>query len=515
MKEKSESEPSSSPSSVPGPSVPGPSAPGPSAPGPSAPGEQIIQTISEQEFYALVNSQEEILVKQFNDHREEYAKKDINQVFSDIFKDFYEVQEKLKKCKIQKVDENIININNDNNNNTQKEMTEIIDAILAEIFFEKPFDEYTNKFYGKCKELSKEFLAKNILEGNKVSFVEYLEKEIFKTKLPHFVNNLLIMVITDKDQAERDRHLMDQEERRRYDERIRVYERKEDKVKIEDWDLDKVLSKLDTPKEKERLKPILKEMEEDLKPKTSYFEVWKSPEYCEKTFLENKAKFNIIAMNKFYLDMEHITICISGFLTEQQEHFSGWKEFVRNNNQVTFYYFLNWPSESGLSSFLNFTQAKKRANYFGKILANMIVSEKFFKNKKITLVGHSLGCHFIKCCLKEIAENKDEDFQGVDTKIDKIIFLGGATQIKDKKRWTDIFKKVTKGNINNFYSTNDKALSIMQTRLVWGKKAIGRHPLIIQGIDVHNYDCSNITFDDMLGHGYKQIYGKIVQYFNL
>ena len=117
--------------------------------------------------------------------------------------------------------------------------------------------------------------------------------------------------------------------------------------------------------------------------------------------------------------------------------------------------------------------------------------------------------------MKEIAENKDEDFQGVDTKIDKIIFLGGATQIKDKKRWTDIFKKVTKGNINNFYSKNDKALSIMQTRLVWGKKAIGRHPLIIQGIDVHNYDCSNITFDDMLGHGYKQIYGKIVQYFNL
>jgi len=514
MKEKSESEPSSSPSSVPGSSNPPPS----SVPGPSIPGEQIIKTISEQEFYELVNSLENILVTKFTQNKEENAKKDINQIFSEIFKDFYEAQEKLKACKIEKVDENIININNDNNNNdnnSDKDMIEIIDALLAEKFFEKPFDEYTNKFYSKCKELSKEFLAKNILEGNKISFVEYLEKEIFKTKLPNFVNNLLIMIITDKDEAERERHLMNKEEKKKYDEKIKIYERKEDKVKIEDWDLDKVISKLDTPKEKERLKPILKEMEEDLKPKTSYFEVWKSPEYCEKTFLENKAKFNIIAMNKFYLDMEHITICISGFLTEQQEHFSGWKEFVRNNNQVTFYYFLNWPSESGLSSFLNFTQAKKRANYFGKILANMIVSEKFFKNKKITLVGHSLGSHFIKCCLKEIAENKDEDFQGVDIKIDKIIFLGGATQIKDKKRWTDIFKKVTKGNINNFYSKNDKALSIMQSKLVWGKKAIGRHPLIISGIDVHNYDCSNVEFEDMLGHGYKQIYGKIVQYFNL
>lgn len=514
MKEKSESEPSSSPSSVPGSSNPPPS----SVPGPSIPGEQIIKTISEQEFYELVNSLENILVTKFTQNKEENAKNDINQIFSEIFKDFFEAQEKLKACKIEKVDENIININNDNNNNdnnSDKDMIEIIDALLAEKFFEKPFDEYTNKFYSKCKELSKEFLAKNILEGNKISFVEYLEKEIFKTKLPNFVNNLLIMIITDKDEAERERHLMNKEEKKKYDEKIKIYERKEDKVKIEDWDLDKVISKLDTPKEKERLKPILKEMEEDLKPKTSYFEVWKSPEYCEKTFLENKAKFNIIAMNKFYLDMEHITICISGFLTEQQEHFSGWKEFVRNNNQVTFYYFLNWPSESGLSSFLNFTQAKKRANYFGKILANMIVSEKFFKNKKITLVGHSLGSHFIKCCLKEIAENKDEDFQGVDITIDKIIFLGGATQIKDKKRWTDIFKKVTKGNINNFYSKNDKALSIMQSKLVWGKKAIGRHPLIISGIDVHNYDCSNVEFEDMLGHGYKQIYGKIVQYFNL
>ena len=28
-------------------------------------------------------------------------------------------------------------------------------------------------------------------------------------------------------------------------------------------------------------------------------------------------------------------------------------------------------------------------------------------------------------------------------------------------------------------------------------------------------ELSDITFDDMLGHGYKQIYGKIVQYFNL
>ena len=84
------------------------------------------------------------------------------------------------------------------------------------------------------------------------------------------------------------------------------------------------------------------------------------------------------------------------------------------------------------------------------------------------IVGHSLGCHFIKCCIKEIAENKDEDFK-INNKIEKIIFLGGATQIKNNKRWQNIFSAVTKGNILNFYSNKDRALGLMETKLVWKK----------------------------------------------
>ena len=588
--------------------------------------------VNEREFYEIVNAQETILIQKYTDNQDQNDKKEIIQLFSEIFKDFYIAQEKLKACKIEKekdfnikiysnvndsrkeneiinnneigtkkdiINENYININNDisnkkdiindnaininneistkketinedeininneistkkdtikeneininneisskkdiinedeininneiqnniNNendndkekvNNEEAEIQGIIDAILAEVFFGEPFNKYTNKFYSTCKNLAKQYLAENILnQDKKMTFVDYLEQKIFKTKLPNYLNNLLVIIITEKDEPQ-ERYLMEPEEKRRYDEMIRKNERKEEKS--EDWDLDKVLSRLDTEKEKERLKPILKEMEEDLKPKPSLLGLIRSKESCEKAFKENVAKFNIIAMNKYYMDMGHITICISGFLTEKQEHFSGWKEFVRNNNQVTLYYFLNWPSESGISSFMNFTQAKKRANYFGKILANMIISEKFFKNKKITLVGHSLGCHFIKCCIKEIAENKDDDFQGNNNKIDKIIFLGGATQIKNNKRWRDIFKKVTKCNIYNFYSKKDKALWIMQTKLVWGKKPIGRNPLLLQEIHVNNYDCGNIEFDDMLNHGYKQVYGKIVETFNL
>ena len=38
---------------------------------------------------------------------------------------------------------------------------------------------------------------------------------------------------------------------------------------------------------------------------------------------------------------------------------------------------------------------------------------------------------------------------------------------------------------------------------------------LLQEIHVNNYDCGNIEFDDMLNHGYKQVYGKIVETFNL
>ena len=327
----------------------------------------------------MIKAQENFLISKYTNNQNENEQLEIVQLLSNILKDFYIAQEKLLG----------------NNYNENSDMKEAINQILTEIFFNEPFDKYTSKFYSVCKNSSRQYLAENILDGKKYSsFIDFLEKETFKAQIPNFINNLLVIFISDMDQPENERN-MNEEERKRYNERKKQNERKV--IKFEDWNLEKILNLLNTEKEKERLKPILKEMEEDLLPKPSYFGLLRSENYCQKMFQDNKAKFNITAMNKYYMNLDQITICISGFLTESQDHFSGWKEFVRNNNEITFYYFLNWPSESKLSSFLNFNQAKKRANYFGKILANMIMSEKFFKNKNITLVGHSLGCHFIKC----------------------------------------------------------------------------------------------------------------------
>ena len=438
------------------------------------------------------NQQVKTLISKYKNNQDINEQTDITQLLSNILKDFYDVQE---------------NYLTNNNNIDNSDPKVIIDEILTDIFFNEPFDKYICYFSIICKKSSKRFLTESILDRERYSSLfDFLEKETFKTKIPNFINNLLVLFISDEDSEEINKNI--EEKKNKFNEKIEKIE----VTNIKDWNIESILNLLDSPKEKERLKPIIKEMEDDLLPKP--LGLIRNEKDCQKEYEKKLAKFNIITMNKFYLDLEQITICISGFLSEKQDHFSGWKEFVRNNNEITIYYFLNWPSESKVSSFFNFNKVKKRANYFGKILANMIVSEKFFKNKKITLIGHSLGCHFIKCCIKEIAENKDEDFK-IHNKIEKIIFLGGATQIKDNRRWQNIFLTVTKGNILNFYSKKDFALKLMQTKLVWGKKPIGRNQLLISGIDIHNYDCGNVEFEDNLNHGYKKIYGKIIKYFNL
>ena len=85
-----------------------------------------------------------------------------------ILNDFYIAQEKLLG----------------NNYNENADMKEAINQILTEIFFNEPFDKYTNKFYSVVKKSSRQYLAENILDGKKYSsFIDFLEKEIINQKM--------------------------------------------------------------------------------------------------------------------------------------------------------------------------------------------------------------------------------------------------------------------------------------------------------------------------------------------
>ena len=420
------------------------------------------------------------LINKFNKFLKNKSNSEEKQIYSKIFQCFLEAENKLKN----------LNIN-----------YEEINTLLIEIFCNEPFNNYSENFNDIIKNLSNKFTENMILNEYKISFYEFLEQEIYNTKLPTFIINLIKIF---------------QIENRLFNNNINnnynpvVFRRKT--IKQEDWDFEKVKKLLNSPKEKERLDIIIKNIEKELKPVPGFF---KGEKECEKEYKKNLKKFNIVSYKKYYFNIKNnITICISGFLTEKSEHFSGWKQFIREDREESNFYLLNWPSKSGIKAILSFNSVKKRANLFGKILANLIVSEKVFKNKKITLIGHSLGCHFIKCCIKELAEN-NEIYSNLKNKIEKIIFLGGATQIKDNDRWYNIINKVTKGVIYNFYSYNDIALGIMESFLVWGKNAIGKRSLKIKNLDIKNYDCSNFKFEDFLHHGYKEVYEKIIDFYDL
>ncbi len=414
------------------------------------------------------------LINEFNKFLKNKSNTEEKEIYSKIFQCFLEAENKLKDLEINYED---------------------INTFLIEIFCDEPFEFYSENFNEIIKNLSNKYTENVILNEIKKSFYEFLEEEIYNTTLPIFIINIIKLF-----QIENRLFINNQVANRR---KI---------IKHEDWDFEKVKKLLNSPKEKERLDIIIKNIEKELKPVPNIFQNEKE---CEEKYEKKLKLFNIICIKKYYFYIKNnITICISGFLTEKSEHYSEWKHFIKEDKEDSIFYFLNWPSKSGMKAILSFNRVKKRANLFGKILANLIVSEKVFKNKKITLIGHSLGCHFIKCCIKELAEN-NEIYNNLKNKIEKIIFLGGATQIKDNDRWNNIINKVTKGVIYNFYSNNDKALGVMESFLVWGKNAIGKRPLKIKNLDIKNYDCSEIEFKDFLHHSYKKVYDKIVNFHNL
>ena len=166
-----------------------------------------------------------------------------------------------------------------------------------------------------------------------------------------------------------------------------------------------------------------------------------------------------------------ITILISGFGSENDTFSLSWKIFIDNDPTNTTYYFYRWPGDSSLNIFLKslplslghlvfntklpqiFKESKERAANSGKLLALILKSRKFFGDKKINLVGFSLGTHVIKYCLKELGYS--EEGKNI---INNVIFLGGATTFKNRSNWFNILNKTVKGRIINCFSKKDEIL---------------------------------------------------------
>ena len=181
-----------------------------------------------------------------------------------------------------------------------------------------------------------------------------------------------------------------------------------------------------------------------------------------------------------------ILILISGYYSSNTDHYEEWSSLIevykkKFKNPIIYYF--NWPSSHyGLDQLIfhktDFIDAKMRGSYCGKLLALMIMSNKFFSGFKINFVAFSLGTQVLKHCIKELA------ISGKLSIINNIVFLGGAANINNCFKWEKRLNTF-KGVIINCYSIIDILLSYCQS--ITNKGTIGTKKLKIDGVKITNY----------------------------
>ena len=205
----------------------------------------------------------------------------------------------------------------------------------------------------------------------------------------------------------------------------------------------------------------------------------------------------------------HITLAISGWLSQNDEFSTSWDPLVNYPFQGRTYA-LRWESSNAhslkseiikaggiLAIFglaipvllpLNayfvakspFIKAVKRAKLAGEALASFI-KENVFGKAPISLVAFSLGTSVVLYCLLKLAKERVN-------KVHDVVLLGGAAPL-DAALWKRA-KKAVSGRMINCYSKSDKILSLLYSAANF-QHSIGNFEIKVKGVE--NYDVTHIA----------------------
>ena len=221
----------------------------------------------------------------------------------------------------------------------------------------------------------------------------------------------------------------------------------------------------------------------------------------------------------------HITICVSGWLSQEDEMENAWLNLVGYHQQGSTFA-LRWEAGSAkklvkkelFSSVYHvaglilatpilkiahlamifasnpFKKRARKAEITGYVLADLIMSMKL-GNACVSLIGFSLGTRVIYFCLQRL--------QKMNYCVHDVILLGGAAPC-DLKTWRLCRKAVT-GRLINTYCKTDKILSRLYA-LSKLEKAIGNWPIDVQGIE--NYDITEIATGHLM---YREVLHLVLQ----
>ena len=255
---------------------------------------------------------------------------------------------------------------------------------------------------------------------------------------------------------------------------------------------------------------------------------------------KNVSTLNLVPLNPT-VTSTHCYIFISGFLSEQSDHYEEWENMALNVASNNTCYFYNWPSDSvsnfasdmiinlGLSVLSNFSRAKENKNkansintknyginkydsfdpgksfidstnkaaLSGKLLALILASKLFLKFQTVTLISFSLGTHVTKNCIKQLYNLHYKENIPCNDIIKDVVLIAGATSLQKKEaKYKNIFSKIINGKFINCYSKEDQVLNILYTGCM-NKKPIGNSELELDGYE----NLKNIDFTPFhLGH---------------
>ena len=176
-------------------------------------------------------------------------------------------------------------------------------------------------------------------------------------------------------------------------------------------------------------------------------------------------------------------LVINGFMNENEEDISEWKESLKIMYRENPYYYLSWKSKTGSDVILSkidptniekitWLEAMKNAEETGEILGKILASYK----EEIILCGHSLGARVIYFALQYLNKQNIKS-----SYIKEVHLLGGAVGSKTSD-WRFI-KNVITAPIYNYYSMNDDVLKYaykLGTALL--SDPIGRHEIEVDNV---------------------------------
>ena len=126
-------------------------------------------------------------------------------------------------------------------------------------------------------------------------------------------------------------------------------------------------------------------------------------------------------------------------------------------------------------------------------------------------MGYGLGANLVKYTLMEL--NKiSANYPEISDLIGNIVLIGGATNISNKEKYSDLFQLVG-GKIINIFSSYDLSL-----KFIYNQNCVGLNPLELydnkEGNNscIHNIDLSYLKINHK---DYKNELGKIIEKINM